>query len=94
MMHNKYISYMSSEKVVALGLPPLGVRFLAGRNSSNVSGTPNFRIVRQLLKSKLSQLVSDITDSVLAKPSVLFELGYQISSRPNSFSIFKSMATW
>jgi len=34
-----------------LGLRQLGVRFLADSNSWNVNGTPNPRILRQMLKS-------------------------------------------
>jgi len=50
MIHATYITYMSSENEVDLGLPSLGVRFLADSNSSNMNGTPNLRIVRQMLK--------------------------------------------
>jgi len=33
MMHATYIAYMSSERETALGLPLLGVRFLADNTS-------------------------------------------------------------
>jgi len=42
---------MSSEEEAALGLPQLGVRFIADSNSWNVNGTLNPRTVRQMLKS-------------------------------------------
>jgi len=42
---------MYSEKEMTLGLSRLGVRFLDGSNSWNVNGTPNVRIVRQMIKS-------------------------------------------
>jgi len=35
------ITYMSSEKVAALDLPQLGLRFLADSNSWNVNGNPH-----------------------------------------------------
>jgi len=46
-----YIRHMYSEKEMTLGLSRLGVRFLDGSNSWNVNGTPNVRIVRQMIKS-------------------------------------------
>jgi len=40
MIYATYVTYMSSEKEAALGLPQLGLRFLADRNSWNVNETP------------------------------------------------------
>jgi len=51
MNNEKHATYTSSEKEVGLGLPLLVLRFLADSNSWNVNGTPNFRNVRQMLKS-------------------------------------------
>jgi len=48
--------YHISEKKADLGLPQVGVRFLADSNSWNVNGTPNFRTVRQMLKSTICYL--------------------------------------
>jgi len=42
---------MLPEKEAVLGLPQLGVSFLADGNSWHENGTPNFRTVRQMLKS-------------------------------------------
>jgi len=41
---------MSSEKEATVGLPQLGVSFLADSNRWNKKGTSNFRTVRQMLK--------------------------------------------
>jgi len=48
-MHHVYC--MFSEMEAALGLPKLGVTFLANSNSWNVNGMPNLRTVRQMLSS-------------------------------------------
>jgi len=42
---------MSSEKEAALGLPQLGVRFLADSSSWNVNARRNVRTLRQMLKN-------------------------------------------
>ena len=44
------ITSMCSEKKTALGLPQLGMRFLADSNSWNVNGMLNVGTMRQMLK--------------------------------------------
>jgi len=51
MIHAACITYTSSDKEAASGLPQQGVSFLTDRNSWNANGTPNFRTVRQALKT-------------------------------------------
>jgi len=51
-----YITYTSLQKKAALGLPQLGVRFLADSNSWNVNGTTNLKTVRQMFKKARNQL--------------------------------------
>jgi len=45
---------MSSEEEAAVGLPQLGLRFLADSNSCNVNGTPYLRTLRQVLKTTVA----------------------------------------
>jgi len=62
------VTYMSSGKEAALGLPQQDVRLLTDSNNWNVNGTLNLRTVRQILRV-LSQLASG---NVLAEPSIRF----------------------
>jgi len=55
-IHATYITYMSSEKQAASGLPQLGVRFLADSNSWNVNGMP-----------MLNSTEPTVSDNVLAQ---------------------------
>jgi len=45
MIHATHITYMSSEKEAALGLPQLGLRLIADSNSWIVNATPNLKSV-------------------------------------------------
>jgi len=79
------VTYLSSGKEAALGLPQQDVRLLTDSNNWNVNGTLNLRTVRQILRV-LSQLASG---NVLAEPSIRFlswDIKNQISSTKFSIS--------